>query len=478
VGLRDGVTLVVLAALGCAPPGAPWDGGTEPTDAFHGLDARASGTEHPDGLSPSAEPEAGAEAGDDAGPGRSRVEQALELLASSVDVAAVDGFLHDVAWREGWPLHEGTRWLFVTRWDEAPERVSLVGHINGWSPTAHPAIRARTGVHFYVLLDDSELAVPPEGAKYKWWAEPDVWRAPPEATAYGYDEYGEFGWVRPPRTAPHLERFPDLRSAFLEAPRTVRAWLPAGFEPGSSAAAHARTLLLHDGQNVFGPAAPFGGWQVDRTLEREGYRDVLAIAVDHAPDRMDAYTPVSDRLGGRTVGGRASDYLRLLTEEVLPFARRRWGVVAEGRSLVIAGSSLGGLVSLWIASEAPSLAGCVAALSPTVGWGSIGNLGGAQTLIARWRGHLPVAIYLDSGGGPGTTGCIDSDGDGIRDDGDGRDNYCETLQMRDVLLSAGYVEGIDLHYRVELGAPHDESAWRARFPFALAACARSAWFSP
>lgn len=50
--------------------------------------------------------------------------------------------------------------------------------------------------------------------------------------------------------------------------------------------------------------------------------------------------------------------------------------------------------------------------------------------------------------------------------------------MREVLRAAGYVEGEDLHYAHAPGAAHDEAAWRARFPDALAACARSGWSAP
>ena len=48
------------------------------------------------------------------------------------------------------------------------------------------------------------------------------------------------------------------------------------------------------------------------------------------------------------------------------------------------------------------------------------------------------------------------------DDLDGSDNYCETLQMRDVLSAEGYTFDTDLWHWWEPGAEHNEVAWAAR----------------
>ncbi len=103
-----------------------------------------------------------------------------------------------------------------------------------------------------------------------------------------------------------------------------------------------------------------------------------------------------------------------------------------------------------------------ASLSGTFGWGSIGLHN--ETLIERFQaaGKQPTLLYLDSGGGPGS-GCVDSDQDGILDDSpDAADNYCETVQLRDVLLAAGYESDKTLWHWWEKDAPHNEAAWAAR----------------
>jgi hypothetical protein len=136
------------------------------------------------------------------------------------------------------------------------------------------------------------------------------------------------------------------------------------------------------------------------------------------------------------------------------------------------GSSLGGLVSFAIADRYPDDFNFAAGLSSTFGWGSFSNVGndGDDTLIDAFTnaGVRHTALYLDSGG-DGGNGCADSDDDGINDDdGEADDNFCETVQMRDLLRAEGYIDDLNLFYVYDAGptgtgdASHTESAWRFR----------------
>ncbi|HJK92079.1 MAG TPA: alpha/beta hydrolase-fold protein [Polyangiaceae bacterium LLY-WYZ-15_(1-7)] len=399
----------------------------------------------------------------DAGPEERDVDALLAALRDpDATAAALDAVLEEVARDEGWPLRAAGRWVFFGRWDAAPGAVSCVGDWNDFTPEVDPAERLASGVHYLAVV---EAASDPAGQKWKWHAA-GTFRAPLASTAYGYDEFGEHGWVAPPRDASWLARFPGFGRAGV-AERTVRLRVPAGFEAGP-----ARVLLLHDGQNVFDPGTFFGGWQADVTLDR-AFPDVLAVAVDNGPDRFATYTHTADDLGDGLVGGAADAYLALLEEEVLPFVRARFGVAAVGEGLVVAGSSLGGLVSLYAAQARPELAGCVVGMSSTLGWGAFGR-DGSEALVARWSARTAPAIYLDSGGGVSGE-CVDGDGDGLPEDADDSDNYCVTLQLRDHLSGLGYAEGTDLFHWWEPGAPHNEAAWRDRLERALGACASAGW---
>ncbi len=455
---RTFLLLALLTACG--------DDDVDPVDASMSSDAGNAPDAAPESDA-AAEPDASAtdafmpvDAGADAG--SSIIDDLLERLADpSLSAADATALLRDGSWSHGWPVREPGRWLFVTRRTDA---AAWVGDANEWVTDAHPTTADGSGTLRYALI---ETDADPAGSKYKWFASPDAYVAPVEATAYGYDEFGEHGWVAPPTDVPYFERFPGLTTSALPTPRTVRARVPAG---GADAAA--RVLLLHDGQNVFDPEAVWGGWRVDEALTGE-FTGVLAVAVDNTPDRMDAYTHTTDTIGGSTVGGAADDYLALLEDEVLPFVRARYGVAAAGDSLMIAGSSLGGLVSLAIGNARPTLARCVGAMSSTLGWGAFAA-DGSDALITRFTSRPPYAIYLDSGGNVSGS-CADGDGDGVFEDSDDSDNYCTTLQFRDHLLGLGAVSGTDLAHWWEPGAPHNEAAWRSRVPRMLQACASMGW---
>ncbi|MCX7807695.1 MAG: alpha/beta hydrolase-fold protein, partial [Deltaproteobacteria bacterium] len=341
----------------------------------------------------------------------------------SCDPSRFDRALWRGGWGQGWPMERRGMWLFATKFDDAPPMITLVGDMNGWNQNEWPTVRCPDGRRFFVEVPESAFRRPAIASKYKWFASHDgSYRPPMEATQYGYDHFGRFGWVRAPLEHGRLEQYPAFRSRFLEEPRSLRAYLPPGFIPHSPLASRMRTLLLHDGQNVFHPDAWFGGWRVNERLERLGAQ-VVAIAVDNASDRMDAYTHVQDDVGMGRVGGRAEAYLAMLKEEVLPFFRARYGIVAEGASLAIAGSSLGGLVTLFAAQRWVPRFGCAIAMSSTLRWGSFSpSAPRGNTLIELWRGR-PLPIYLDHGGDV-DGGCIDGDGDGIEDDARDTDNFC------------------------------------------------------
>ncbi len=418
---------------------------------------------------------------DDSTPPLEGIDGVVADFEAAATAAEIDAVMHDLAWTVGLPWRDEGRWLFVTRWDDGHDAVSLVSDLNGWEPGDWPAARSAEGSHYWVVVDEAATRVPFEGATYKWYAPDDVWRAGPEATAYDYDDFGERTYVAPPTDVAWLERFPAFVGDHLEEPRAFRARLPAGFVPVSPDAATKRTLLMHDGQNLFDPSAVYGTWGVDQVLEEGGWDDVVVLAVDNASDRLDAFGHTEDEPfgDGDWYGGRADDYIALLHEETLPFFRARYGLVAEGASLTVGGSSMGGLVSLYLAMTHDSAQSCVIAMSSTLGWGALGPTApGDQALVHLWDSHGSTAIYLDSGGNVGVDGCMDIDGDGVWEDSPDADNYCTTIQLRDHLEGLGYVFETDLWHWWEPDASHEEAAWHERLPLALQACDASGWTAP
>jgi len=244
-------------------------------------------------------------------------------------------------------------------------------------------------------------------------------------------------------SAPNLikhERFP---SRFLRNQRDLIVYLPPGYD-GQPARRFA-VLYLHDGQNLFDGATSFipgMDWHVGQTADQcimEGRVEPLIIVgiYNAGKQRLREYTPTrAPRLGG----GRANRYATFLLEEVQPMVKSRYRVLGGAENTGIGGSSLGGLVSLYIGLRESRIFGKIAALSPSVWWNG--------RVLLRFAQAAPVyplpRIWLDTGTREGARTVDDVE------------------RFRDVLLRKGWRLEHDLHYERIEGAEHNEAAWARR----------------
>lgn len=180
-----------------------------------------------------------------------------------------------------------------------------------------------------------------------------------------------------PRRTGHIESLGQIDSRHVE-PRAVQVWLPPGYhEPANR---RWPVLYLHDGQNVFDARAAGAEWMVDETAQRlamAGRIDApIIVAVDSTRRRADDYTPTritlpAERTGtgqAQTLGGQAPAYARFLIDELKPLIDARYRTLSGPQHTAVGGSSLGGLVSLWLALEHPRHFGAAWVVSPSLWW--------------------------------------------------------------------------------------------------------------
>ena len=313
------------------------------------------------------------------------------------------------------------------------ESWSLTGAHSDWTRQE----MSRTGALSWI-----EVEIPdPDGSMYKF-TDGSRWVEDPYGRRYGHDGHGAYSLVR--SSAAHLQRWYSLTDGALPE-RDLHVWVP---DDGT----FTHALYIHDGQNLFDPQASWGGWRLQESVP-EG---MLLIGIENTQDRIDEYTHTTDVLHGQTHGGQGAQYAALVEETVRPLMEAAYGTPEV---VGVMGSSLGGLISLYIAHRYPGRYDLAASLSGTVGWGSLGASQPTIIELMEAAGHQTAAIYIDSGG---SGSCIDSDEDGIVDDGDDFDNYCVNLQLRDVLAATGYFFDVDLWHWHEKDAPHNEYAWSER----------------
>ena len=105
---------------------------------------------------------------------------------------------------------------------------------------------------------------------------------------------------------------------------------------------------------------------VDRLVNTRQIPAVVVAGIEHAGERRIAeFTPTPGRNGD---AGRARDYARLVLNEVLPGLASDYHVRTDAAGLTLAGSSMGGLVTLWMALGHPGRFGRLIVMSPSVWW--------------------------------------------------------------------------------------------------------------
>ncbi len=204
-------------------------------------------------------------------------------------------------------------------------------------------------------------------------------------------------------------------------------------------------LYLHDGQNLFDPETSFikgNYWRVGETADAliaAGEVEPLVIVgiYNTGVKRIDEYTPVEDK---RLGGGRADAYGQMLVEELRPFVAHQYRTLAGPENSGMGGSSLGGLVSLYLGMRYPDIFGKLAIFSPSVWWHNRAIL----RTVEQLRRQTPQRIWLDIG------------------TREGRRALADVRALKRLLIKKGWQKGIDLEYREIEGGKHAEYAWAER----------------
>lgn len=242
-----------------------------------------------------------------------------------------------------------------------------------------------------------------------------------------------------------LRMHENFRSKFLEEPRHILVYLPHDYAADPNR--RYPVLYMHDGQNLYNPADAFGGiaWGVDETAQRliheNQIQPLIIVGIYNTGARLDEYTPVPSANKKIRGGGRADLYGRMLIEELKPFIDANYLTLPEREFTGIGGSSLGGLVSLYLGFRHPEVFSRIAAMSPSVWWANNQII----RTFAQEMERKPLRIWLDIG-----------ENEGVR-------IKHQVRALREILLACGWTPGADFEYMEIPGAQHTEAAWAERF---------------
>lgn len=270
-----------------------------------------------------------------------------------------------------------------------------------------------------------------------------------------------------------LDSFP---SSFV-APRNVDIWVPEDF----STATTYNVLYMHDGQMLYDASTTWNKqeWGVDevaaKLIESGAVDPFIVVGVwnsgrtrhsDYFPQKPFEALPTDFRDSllrevRRDAGSalfaaevQSDKYLKFLVQELKPYIDQQYPTFSGRDHTFIAGSSMGGLISMYAICEYPEVFGGAACLSTH--WPGVFTIennpipGAFRDYLAQ---NLPNPethrIYFDFG-----TATLDA-----------LYEPCQ-LPIDSVMVNGGYTEANWITRKFE-GADHSEQAWRSRLDIPL-----------
>jgi enterochelin esterase-like enzyme len=232
------------------------------------------------------------------------------------------------------------------------------------------------------------------------------------------------GQTTPQVVSGKIERITQFPSKYVTA-RNVDVWLPDGYSPNKKYA----VLYMHDGQMLYDATTTWNktAWEVDdvlSVLEKTGrIKETIVIGVwngektrhaDYFPQKPFKNLKKSEkeaiyaaaRSNGASVFNNfqiySDGYLKFLVNELKPYIDSHYAVSTKAEDTFVAGSSMGGLISMYAICEYPKVFGGAACLSTH--WPGIFSMEGnpiPDAFIDYMNKTLPKAntrkIYFDYG---------------------------------------------------------------------------------
>lgn len=292
---------------------------------------------------------------------------------------------------------------------KAGKKHFLAGNINGWSPADsafsfeanHLSVNAKPGdIIEYKITRGSwdDVETNDRGSDIvnrvlKVSTDTSIvikvtgWKADYTAVKRNHTASGNVSTLDTAFYIPQLKRY-----------RTVRIYLPPDYKTGSK---KYPVLYMNDGQNCFDEyTAAYGEWHVDEILDRfydSCKKSMIVVAVDHGGKyRLLEYNPYDFERFGKGEGKAFSSFL---AETLKPYIDSSFRTKRNKRNTHIAGSSMGGVISMWAVIAYPDIFGNAGIFSPAF-WTALPIYDDAQQKLMTLQDHT---FFFYAGGNESKT---------------------------------------------------------------------------
>ena len=240
-----------------------------------------------------------------------------------------------------------------------------------------------------------------------------------------------------------LRKHEQFASRLVDEKHDFIAYLPPMYD--AEADRRYPVLFMQDGQNLFDPETSFvrgNYWRMGETADElilTGQIEPLMIVgiYNTGVHRIDEYTPIEDK---RLGGGQADAYGQMLVEELKPFVDHAYRTLPGAGNCGMGGSSLGGLVSLYLGLRYTWVFSKLAIMSPSVWWHNRAIL----RTVAQITRKPDLRMWLDVGTREGKRALPD------------------VRALKRDLIKKGWKRDKDFAYREAEGGEHSEWAWAQR----------------
>ena len=267
-----------------------------------------------------------------------------------------------------------------------------------------------------------------------------------------------------------IHRIDSFPTKFI-VPRTVDVWLPSNYSKDKKYS----VLYMHDGQMLFDASSTWNKqeWMVDEVVSKlnaeNKIEDMIVVAIWNIPtirhadlfpkkplqqlskDKIEFIYVEAQKLNYnlKIEDINSDNYLKFIVKELKPYIDKKYSVYKDAKHTGIMGSSMGGLISMYVICEYPKVFGKAACLSTHwVGFRDFENNPIPESFFAYMEKNLPNPkdhkIYFDYG-----TETLDA-------------SYLKyEYRVDEVLQSKGYTTENYKNLKFE-GENHSEASWQKR----------------
>ncbi len=230
----------------------------------------------------------------------------------------------------------------------------------------------------------------------------------------------------------------DTAFAMPQLNRTRRIWLylPPGYAKSKK---RYPVIYMQDGQNIFDDyTSGYGEWGIDECLDSIttiNKAACIVVGIDNGPKRMNEYNPFEFKDFGK---GEGDEYVDFIVSTLKPYIDKRYRTLSSKHNTIIAGSSMGGLISYYAVLKYPEVFGKAGIFSPAF-W----TAEKINALTDSTGGQISGKLFFYMGG---------NEGGSYIDD------------MKNITEKLGNNSSALIYEVIDAEGIHNEQAWRKWFP--------------